>query len=73
MTKFLFKKRISSKATSKAKNPAMEISFVWNKTKDKGGEGGSREINQEVVTVITEKVLLASTMERDMERSRHIF
>lgn len=44
--KFLFKKkRIPVKANSKAQNPEVEISFAWNKTKQKGREYGSREMN----------------------------
>lgn len=43
---FLFKKkRIPGQANSKAKNPEVEISFVWNKTKQRGGECGCREMD----------------------------
>lgn len=44
-TKFLFKKRIPGKGNRKAKSTEVEINFVWNKTKQKGGECRGREMN----------------------------
>lgn len=71
--KFLFKKRILGKGNRKVKSIEVEINFVWNKIKQKGGECRGREMNQEVVIVMIEKYLLVLIMVREMVRFGYIF